>query len=52
MKRYVEDFIREESGIETIELLGTLAVAAALIYVCVKVAGKIKSKARGLANGI
>lgn len=52
MRKYIEDFVNEENGIETLELIGTLAVAAALIYVCVRVARKIKTKAKGLADGI
>lgn len=33
MKKYIKNFVNEEEGIETIEFIGLVAVAAALIAI-------------------
>ena len=42
---YMNRFFKEEEGIETIEFIGLVAVAAALIAVIAKIGGSMVSKA-------
>lgn len=45
MKSYLKKFIHEEDGIETIEFIGMVAVAAALLVVVAKIGGDMKNTA-------
>ena len=45
-------FVTEEDGIETIEFLGLVAVAVALVVVIAQVAGKIKDKSAETVSAI
>ena len=49
---YLKDFIYEEDGIETMERLAILCVAAALIAIIAKVASSLKGKISGLASSL
>lgn len=51
MTQYIKNFIIEESGVETIEWVGVLAVAAGLIAVIAKVGSSMKRK-EIKANGL
>lgn len=50
MKKYVKRFIEEEDGVEAIEWLAILAVAAALIGVAATIAKEIKARMSNLGN--
>lgn len=45
MKKYLESFVREDEGVETIEFIGLVAVAAVLIGVVATIGGKMKNTA-------
>lgn len=48
----LKKFIYDESGVETMEWIAILTVAAVLIAVCVGLGKKMKSKTKNLANKI
>lgn len=48
----LKEFIFDESGVETMEWIAILTVAAVLIAVCVGLGKKMKSKTKNLANKI
>lgn len=52
MKRYISDFIKEEDGVEAMEWLAIVCVAAALIGIAAKCADAIKTKIVGVASYI
>lgn len=45
MKKYLKRFVKEEEGIETIEFVGLVAVAAILIGVVVQIGTKMNATA-------
>ena len=45
MKKYLSSFIHEDDGIETIEFIGLVAVAAVLIGVVITIGGRMKTTA-------
>lgn len=45
MKKYFKDFVAEDDGIETIEFIGLVAVAAVLIGIIITIASKMKDAA-------
>lgn len=44
-KNYMKKFIKEEDGVETIEFLALIAVAAALVAIIAGIGAKMKSTA-------
>ena len=47
MKDYIRTFLEEDEGIETIEFLGMVIVAVALVTVIVTIGNKISKQANG-----
>lgn len=45
MKKYLKSFVKEDEGIETIEFVGLVAVAAILIGVVVQIGTKMNATA-------
>ena len=45
MKNYIKDFVKNENGIETIEFIAMVAVAAALVIVITGIGQSMASKA-------
>lgn len=56
MKRYIKDFVAEDEGVETIEFIGLIAVAAALVIAIAKIGGTMTqtatSKQEELSNAL
>lgn len=50
MKKYLKRFVKEEEGIETIEFVGLVAVAAILIGVVVQIGTKMNATAGKAKN--
>ena len=50
MKRYIQEFFWNEGGIETIEFLGMVIVAVALVVVITNVARRIRVRADRSTN--
>ena len=50
MNKYINEFFKEEEGIETIEFIGLVAVAAVLIGIVVTI-GQMMSETAGKAQG-
>ena len=45
MKDYAMQFVNEQDGIETIEFLGMIAVAALLIFAVLRIGSALRNKA-------
>ena len=45
MKDYARQFVNEQDGIETIEFLGMIAVAALLIFAVLRIGSALRGKA-------
>ena len=49
---YLQQFITEEDGVETMEWIAILMVTAVLIGICAQIAKVIKTKTKGIANSL
>lgn len=52
MKKYVKDFIKQEDGIETIEFIALLAVAAVLIGIVTAIGTKLSTAGSAIEGQI
>lgn len=52
MKNYLQQFIREEKGVETMEWIAIISVTAVLIVIVAKCGKKMSSKLKGIASSI
>lgn len=52
MKPYVRSFVKDEEGVETMEWMAIVAVAAILIGIAVKCGNKLQSKMKNIASNI
>lgn len=52
MYTYLKKFIRDEDGVEAMEWMAIVAVAAALIAIAASCGDKLKDKLSGIANSI
>lgn len=52
MRKYFNEFVANENGIETMEWIAILAVAAALIVICARIASSVKEKFEGVADNL
>ena len=50
MKDYAMQFVNEQDGIETIEFLGMIAVAALLIFAVLRIGSALRGKASDAKN--
>lgn len=47
MKKYVKEFLTHDEGVETIEWIALIAVAALLVVAITKIGASMKGKAEG-----
>ena len=52
MKAYVRSFVKDEEGVEAMEWMAIVAVAAILIGIAVKCGNKLQSKMKNIASNI
>lgn len=52
MKPYVRSFVKDEEGVEAMEWMAIVAVAAILIGIAVKCGNKLQSKMKNIASNI
>ena len=52
MKKYLKDFFTENEGVETIEFIALIAVAAALVVAIAGIGAKMTGKADGISTDL
>lgn len=52
MKPYVRSFVKDEEGVEAMEWMAIVAVAAILIGIAFKCGNKLQSKMKNIASNI
>lgn len=52
MKSYLNSFVKNENGVEAMEWMAIVAVAAILIGIAVKCGNKLQSKMKNIASNI
>ena len=52
MQSYVKNFIKEEEGVEAMEWMAIVGVAAILIVIAAKCGNKLQTKLKNIASNI
>lgn len=52
MRKYLKDFFVKDEGVETIEFIALIAVAAALVVVIATIGGQMSEKADGISDDL
>lgn len=50
--KYINEFINDENGVETMEWIAIISVTAGLIVIAVKCGNKLKQKLSGIVGSI